>query len=207
MAWDRENEAEFHCRVLLRNNETQICGSSGHDASIRIETLNSEKVIVRRYRNRRIGEFLKELELTKGRCTGIPKIRAAMGKNGSPPPRFSTDEGRTYFLVELPVHPQLSGVQEHDEAHVKAHDEAHNGELTETERRILVHLTTVPRNRPELAEFLGVKSGRSGHLKRAMERLRELGLAELTIPDRPQSRNQKMRITEKGRAWLANRTI
>ncbi len=57
---------------------------------------NSNKIVARRYRNRRIGEFLKELELTEGRCTGIPKIRAAMAKNGSPPARFSTDEGRTY---------------------------------------------------------------------------------------------------------------
>ena len=32
-----------------------------------------------------------------------------MANNGSPPPRFSTDEGRTYFLVELPVHPQMPG--------------------------------------------------------------------------------------------------
>jgi hypothetical protein len=36
-----------------------------------------------------------------------------------------------------------------------------------------------------------------------MDRLRKLGLAELTIPDKPQSKNQKMRITEKGRARLA----
>jgi len=37
----------------------------------------------RRYRNRRIGEFLKELKLTEGRCTGIPKIRKALRENGS----------------------------------------------------------------------------------------------------------------------------
>jgi len=29
--------------------------------------------VSRRYRNRRIGEFLKELNLTEGRSTGIPK--------------------------------------------------------------------------------------------------------------------------------------
>jgi hypothetical protein len=31
-------------------------------------------------------------------------------------------------------------------------------------------------------------------------------LIELTIPDKPQSRNQKMRLTEKGKAWLAQHT-
>jgi ATP-dependent DNA helicase RecG len=59
----------------------------------------------RRYRNRRIGEFLKELDLTEGRCTGIPKIINAMRENGSPPPVFEFDEDHSYFMVRLPVHP------------------------------------------------------------------------------------------------------
>jgi DNA-binding PadR family transcriptional regulator len=29
------------------------------------------------------------------------------------------------------------------------------------------------------------------------------GLVELTIPDKPRSSQQKYRLTEKGRAWLA----
>ena len=37
------------------------------------------------YRNRRIGEFLKELDLAEGRNTGIGKIVRAMRENGSPP--------------------------------------------------------------------------------------------------------------------------
>jgi len=57
-------------------------------------------------RNRRIGEFLKELRLAEGRGTGIPKIRRKMGENGSPDPIFEFDEARTYFRVVLPAHPQ-----------------------------------------------------------------------------------------------------
>lgn len=62
------------------------------------------KAITRRYRNRRIGEFLKELDLTEGRSTGIPKVLRVMAENGSPAPEFDTDEDRTYFLIRLPVH-------------------------------------------------------------------------------------------------------
>jgi ATP-dependent DNA helicase RecG len=57
-------------------------------------------------RNRRIGEFLKELRLAEGRGTGLPKIRRSMAENGSPPPDFDFDAGRTYFRVTLPAHPE-----------------------------------------------------------------------------------------------------
>jgi ATP-dependent DNA helicase RecG len=56
-------------------------------------------------RNRRIGEFLKELKLAEMRGTGIPKIRRTMSLNGSPPPVFDFDEERTYFRIVLPAHP------------------------------------------------------------------------------------------------------
>ena len=97
--------------VRVNPEGIDIVSYPGPDASIRIEALASDKIVARRYRNRRIGEFLKELDLTEGRCTGIPIIREAMANNGSPPPRFSTDEGRTYFVTELPVHAELKGLQ------------------------------------------------------------------------------------------------
>lgn len=47
-------------------------------------------------RNRRIGEYLKELRLAEGRGTGIPKIRRSMEENGSPSRALtSTKGGRT----------------------------------------------------------------------------------------------------------------
>ena len=62
------------------------------------------KPVIRRYRNRRIGEFLKELDLTEGRSTGIPKILRVMRENGSPTPIFETDDETSYFLIRLPIH-------------------------------------------------------------------------------------------------------
>lgn len=61
-------------------------------------------MISRRYRNRRIGDFLKELKLVEGRNTGIPTILRTMETNGSQPPILKTDAERTYFTVILPVH-------------------------------------------------------------------------------------------------------
>lgn len=61
----------------------------------------------RRYRNRRLGEFLKELELTEGRATGIPTIQDGLQANGSPSAKIETDEERTYFLIDIPCHPDF----------------------------------------------------------------------------------------------------
>ena len=62
------------------------------------------RVSNRRYRNRRIGDFLKELHLTEGRNTGFKKIIDALEANGSPKPEFETDEDRSYFITRLFVH-------------------------------------------------------------------------------------------------------
>lgn len=61
-------------------------------------------------RNRRVGELLKDLRLAEQRGTGLPKIRRAMEQNGSPAPSFDFGEGRTYFRVTLPAHPDSVGL-------------------------------------------------------------------------------------------------
>lgn len=198
--YHRSYEQREPVEVRMNPDGIEIVSYPGPDASIRIEALNSDKIVARRYRNRRIGEFLKELELTEGRCTGIPKIRAAMKKNGSPPPRFSTDEGRTYFLVELPVHPQLPGLETHDGVHDGGHDGDHD--LSTTGQRILFALAAEPKNSSQLASELGY-SARTRNVRDALAKLIETGFVVLTIPDKPRSKNQKMRITDKGKAWLA----
>ena len=47
---------------------------------------------------------MKELELTEGRATGIPTILKSLEDNGSPFPKFNTDEDRSFFEVELFIH-------------------------------------------------------------------------------------------------------
>lgn len=87
--------------VRVLPDRIEILSHPGADRSISIEGLRAFRAVGRRYRNRRVGEFLKELHLTEGRNTGFHKIVRALEENGSPPPVFETDEERTYFLTTI----------------------------------------------------------------------------------------------------------
>ena len=67
------------------------------------QILHHQKIVARDYRNRSIGDFLKELDLTEGRGTGFPKMEKKMANNGSPKPIIETDEQGSYFMVTLPI--------------------------------------------------------------------------------------------------------
>lgn len=90
--------------VVVTPEGMEITSLPGPDRTISDEDIRNRKMISKRYRNRRIGDFLKELKLVEGRNTGIPTILRAMVANGSPTPAFETDADRTYFTVTLPVH-------------------------------------------------------------------------------------------------------
>jgi predicted HTH transcriptional regulator len=122
--------------------------SGGPNPSIQAKALKGDRILSCRHCSRRIGEFLKKLELAEGRFTGIPKMRLALRQNGSLPPRFDTDEGRTFFAVGLLIH--LAFVSEvEDEAGV---------ELNETELRVLHALRDAPKGVQGLVTALRLRS-------------------------------------------------
>ena len=82
-----------------------ILSFPGPDRSISSSAIEKgERLISRRYRNRRLGDFLKELDLTEGRSTGIPTIQEEMQKNGSPRASIETNEERNFINVFIPIH-------------------------------------------------------------------------------------------------------
>lgn len=90
--------------VRVENDRIEILSFPGPDRSVTMEGLKSYRVSNRRYRNRRIGDFLKELHLTEGRNTGFKKILDALEANGSPKPEFETDKNHSYFITRLYIH-------------------------------------------------------------------------------------------------------
>ena len=90
--------------IQILPDSIEVLSYPGPLPPITYADLQQRRVIARDYRNRRIGDFLKELKLTEGKATGFPLIKDKMAKNGNPPPIFYTDEARTLFLVTLPSH-------------------------------------------------------------------------------------------------------
>ena len=101
--------------VSIHPDRIEILSFPGPMPPLKIDDINKGHIRVRSYRNRRVGDFLKELHLTEGRCTGIPKIKKSMDVNGSLPPIFQTDKEELSFLTSRPVHaprrPEISGAR------------------------------------------------------------------------------------------------
>lgn len=99
--WDDRNPIE----IRINTDSIEVLNFEGPMPPIKNADLQKPRVVSRNYRNRRIGDFLKELEMTEGRSTGFPKIYHAISQNDSPKPVFETDEHNAHFLATLNIHP------------------------------------------------------------------------------------------------------
>lgn len=91
--------------IRVYNDKIEIISYNGVDSSLKQKDFDEAKIKARRYRNRKIGEFLKDLGLTEGRATGVPTIHNTLKNNQSPKPSFDLDlPDRRHFVVEIPIH-------------------------------------------------------------------------------------------------------
>lgn len=99
-SWDERTPIEIN----IYPDKIQVYNVEGPMPPVTNSDLKQERVRSRQYRNRRVGDFLKELDLTEGRNTGFPKIYGSLRKNGSPAPEFETDDTNRYFMATLHIH-------------------------------------------------------------------------------------------------------
>lgn len=101
--------------ITIEPTHVDILSYAGPDRSISAEAIKAAKKLkARRYRNRRLGDFLKELGLTEGRATGIPTIQKHLKLNGNRPAVIETDDNRTYFLLTIPCREDMIGLNDAD---------------------------------------------------------------------------------------------
>lgn len=101
--YHRDYQERESVEITIEPTHIDILSYSGPDRSITSEAIKAaQRLKARRYRNRRLGDFLKELDLTEGRATGIPTIQKSLRENGSEKAVIETDDDRTYFLMTIP---------------------------------------------------------------------------------------------------------
>lgn len=93
--------------VTVTPDSLEVLSFPGLDSGITDEEISRLEIRSRGDRNRRLGDFLKELGMAEARNTGIPKIVMALRRNGSPDPVYETDVDRRYLNVVLRVHPRF----------------------------------------------------------------------------------------------------
>lgn len=195
--YHRSYEEREPIEVRINYDELVVLSFPGPDRSIKTEDFEAGRSVSRRYRNRRIGEFLKELDLTEGRSTGVPKILKAMAANGSPAPRFETDDDRLACVIRLPAHPLAKRPA------TEVIDQVTTEVTTEVTMEVaaLLKIVAGEMRRQELQTAMGLKNAE--HFRKAYV-LPAIagGYLEMTLPDQPNSRLQRYRLTAKGLQWL-----
>lgn len=212
--YHRSYEEREPIEVQITPEEITILSFPGPDPAIRLDDLRAGRAVARRYRNRRIGEFLKELELSEGRGTGIPKILESMYANGSPEPLFESDDQRVSLLVRLPLRPppkvEKVATAETAEANrttlgsprvAPKVESPVIGRMTAAMIREVLNACDKPRKPAELHLLLGIKD-RMTLLYGRLVPLMDQGWLARTQPHSPQSPHQRYVTTPAGRAWL-----
>ena len=131
------------------------------------------RAVSRRYRNRRIVEFLKELDLAEGRSTG-------------------EDDSETLGEQDT----------EQDKSLEKREKESDTEQVTEQDTEQVGHLVlalTGEMRRHHIQDLLRI-AHRPHFLQTYLDPALEAGVIEMTLPDKPTSRNQRYRRTSAGEA-------
>lgn len=198
--------------------------------------LQQRRVVSRAYRNRRIGDFLKELDLTEGKSTGFPIIRDAMVANGSPEPIFHTDKDQILFMVTLPCHLEVLGTKSVsksgtpiskteleqiltdnfdlqalsdllDKDLIEVHDHLRKALVSKSVSKsvskflVIIDFMDEAKSRAEILTHIGL-TNHTRNFNTFLRPLLDFKIIEHTIPDKPNSRLQKYRLTQKGAKLL-----
>lgn len=170
--------------VRIMEDRIHIVSYPGPDRSISEKSIEDKNMIARKYRNRRIGEFLKELKLTEGRNTGVPKIKRALKNNGSKEPEFETNETRDYFITTIFMHEGFE-----NEVKDRPRTDQAPTKLNDQEIKIL-EFCKEPHSKKEIMEYMEYKHTRNFTML-YLKPLLEKGFLRMTIPEKPNHKNQK----------------
>ncbi len=158
-------------------------------------TIEDMKQGISKIRNPVIARVFRELGLIEQWGSGVRRMFREAREQGLPEPEILEIGMRVRFIVWLAEHLPVERPSVKVEAQVGAQVGA------QVDIDILSACAPTPLSSAEIAAELGHRQ-LSGNLRKALPRLKSAGLLEYTIPDKPKSRLQKYRLTEKGKALL-----
>lgn len=171
--------------VTVEPSGISILNCPGPDRSISKEDIEKGDMLKsRRYRNRRLGDFLKELDLTEGRSTGVPTIQAKLAENGSLRAKFETTDDRLTFLVTIPIHEECgegsetSGNNSETNTVNKAESSERNKISSERKRKSSERILDLIKAKPTIsAAEIAMKIEMSSRgVEKQIKKLREAGI-------------------------------
>jgi ATP-dependent DNA helicase RecG len=167
-------------------------------------TIEDMKQGVSRIRNPVIARVFRELNLIEQWGSGVRRIFEQAEAQNLPEPQIVEIGMHVRFIVRLTTPiltpPKITGEVEglESRAQSEAQSRAQSGAQSD---RILDAISDTPLSSQEIALVLDLET-KSGALKRTLKQLLTQELIEYTLPDKPHSRLQKYRLTDKGRALL-----
>jgi ATP-dependent DNA helicase RecG len=150
--------------------------------------------------------------LTEGRATGIPTIQKVLSVNGSAKAKIETDEERSYFLIDIPCHPEFYKAylldknrftRERLQTCLKNYILSDKGSIEDIAGMVdVIYAMEGPQPISNLMHAAH-ESNRSRFRKKLLSPLLSLGLIEMTIPDKPNSRYQQYKVKDSTYELLA----
>ena len=174
----RDYQSNMPIRLYQYDDRIEILNAGGLYGEARPENFPT----VNDYRNPIVAESMRGLKYVNMFNRGIQRVKNLLQENGNPEPIFTVDKITAF---EVTVRPSLSlNLVTNEEKVTKSETK-----LTETVNDIIVFCST-PRSMTEIMEHIGLKH-RYNVKHRYIDPLIESGVLMMTIPDKPNSRNQK----------------
>lgn len=152
---------------------------------------------VSKIRNHVIARVFRELNLIEQWGSGVRRIFREAEELGLPEPQFVEVGMRLRVVVYLAE--ALKTVQATEQV---APERLESRLESNFAAKVMLLLGKAEAGKANLAKLLGHKSV-SGELHKQIKRLLTLELIEMTLPDKPNSRLQRYRLTADGRGYLA----
>lgn len=152
---------------------------------------------VSKIRNHVIARVFRELNLIEQWGSGVRRIFREADELGLPEPQFVEVGMRLRVVVYLAE--ALKTVQATEQVAPERLESRLESNLA---AKVMIFLGKAEAGKANLAKLLGHKSV-TGELHKQIKRLLTLELIEMTLPDKPNSRLQRYRLTARGRGYLA----